>query len=304
MSKEAWMTLYFIPSPLGLNWETPTALARDILKNKLAIYDNRFMGHVNIELEYTNDDGEHVHIHTGMTGATEQAPKLLLKDKIGLGIVFHSFPGRLESKEELAPEYKKRFKKGNKAINFAKFKVNHKTAKRIEEYIADYTIHDIHNYYGLVNSPLHGEGAGCSAFGASFMDVAGLLEEEHKQHWTNCVKVPHKLLGNPVLENKVSFLGLAMGQHSWATDDEDHHEIFFWDPDLMHKWVEMKLNEYHPDSSEFSLEVRGNATGIVYDVTHVETPTGPIFKRTCEEGKPSSNLPKVKEEQSNKYKYE
>lgn len=304
MSKDAWMTLYFIPSPLGLNWDSPTTLARDIIKNKLAFYDNRFMGHVNIELDYTNNKGEDIHIHTGMTGATEQAPKLLLKDKIGLGIIFHSFPGRLESKEELVPEYKKRLKKGNKAINFVKFKINQETAKRIEQYIAEYTAQNIYSYYGLVNSPLYGEGAGCSAFGASFMEVAGLLEEEHKLHWSNCVKVPDKLTGNPVHANKVSFLVLALKQHSWATDDENHHEIFFWDPDLMHRWVEMKLAQYHPDESEYFLEIKKNTTGIVYDVTHKKTPTGPIFKKTDTDGKPISNLPKVKEEHSNSYKYD
>lgn len=303
MSKDAWMTLYFIPSPKGLNWDSPTSLARDIVKNKITL-DSRFMGHVNIELDYHKEDGEHVHFVTGMVASNLNAPALLFKEKIGLGIVFHSFDGRLEDKEELKPEYDRRLSKGNKAINFVKFKINNLTAQRVEKYLEEYTQSDISNYYGLVNSPLHGEGAGCSAFGASFMDVAGLLEEEHKKHWANCKKVPHKLTGNPVKDNKVNFLGLLFGQHSWATEDEDHHEIFFWDPDLMHRWVEMKLGQFHPDESEFYLEVKKNSTGIVYDVTHKETPTGPIFKRTCEEGKPFSNRPKVKEDQSNKYKYE
>lgn len=302
MSKDAWMTLYFIPSPKGINWESPTTLARDILKNKLA-RDNRFMGHVNIELDYYNEQGKHIHFITGMVASNLNAVPLLLKEKIGLGVVFHSFDGRLEDKEELRPEFERRFEKGNEAINFAKFKINNKTAQRVEHYLAEYAAHDIHSYYGLVNSPLHGEGSGCSAFGASFMDVAGLLEEEHYKHWTHCVKVPHKLAGNPIKENKVSFLGLVFGQHRWATDNEDHHEIFFWDPDLMHKWVQEKIQEHHDSMSTYALEKKGNSTGVVFDVTHKETPEGPIFKKVEQKsGKPFSRLPDPSE-QSNKYKY-
>lgn len=301
MSKEAWMTLYFIPSPKGINWESPTTLARDILKNKLA-RDNRFMGHVNIELDYYKDNGEHVHFITGMVAANLNAPILLLRDKIGLGIVFHSFDGRLEDKEELKPEFDRRMSIGNKAINFAKFKINNSAAQRVEKYLADYAAADVQKYYGLVNSPLHGEGSGCSAFGASFMDVAGLLEEEHRQNWTHCVRVPHKLAGNPIMKNKVSFFKLLFGKHRWAKENEDHHEIFFWDPDLMHTWVEGKLSSFSEGMSEYSIEKKGNSTGIVFDMSHKETPDGPIFKRTSDEGKPFSRLPDATE-QSNRYKY-
>lgn len=300
-NRDAWMTLYFIPSPKGIDWSSPTALARDIVINKLS-FDNRFMGHVNIELDYYNDENEHVHFITGMTASKLNAIPLLLKEKIGLGIVFHSFPGKLEDKEELLPEFSWRLKKGNKAINFAKFKINNSTAKRVEKYYKEYEAHDLQSYYGLVNSPLHGEGSGCSAFGASFLDVAGLLEEEHKKHWTNCVKVPHKLAGNPIKNNKISFLNIALGQHSWASNNEDHHEIFFWDPDLMHRWVEKKIKEHQDGMSTFALERKENSLGVVYDVTHKETPNGPIFKDTDEQGKPVSKLPDVSA-QSNVSKY-
>lgn len=303
MNKDAWMTLYFIPSPKGLNWDNPTALVRDIVKNRISL-DNRFLGHVIIELDYYNEKNEHIHFITGVSSNLLNTPSLILKDKIGFGIIFYSFDGYLENKEKLKHELAQRFQKGNKAINFAKFKINISTAKRAEQYLSEYSKHDISNYFGLVNSPLHGEGAGCATFGASFMDVAGLLEKEHKKHWSNCIKVPDKLIGNPIHENKVSFLGLLFGQHSWATKDEKHHEIFFWDPDLMHRWAEMKLGQYHPDESEYSLEVKKNSTGVVYDMTHKETPTGPIFKRVGKDGQPFSNLPNVKEEQSNKYKYD
>ncbi len=107
--ENAKLTLYFIPSPFGLNWESPSKLARTIIINKYS-FKPRFMGHVNIDIQFQNEQGEKEHILTGMVASNLNAVPLLLKKKIGLGILWHSFPGRLETKEELIPEldnYKK-----------------------------------------------------------------------------------------------------------------------------------------------------------------------------------------------------
>jgi hypothetical protein len=295
------LTLYFIPSPYGINWQSPTTVARTIVLNKFGGSGSRFMGHVNIELDYTNDEGKKIHILTGMAAENLDAIPLLLKEKIGLGIMFHSFKGKVETKEELVPELDGYFKKGNKAINFVQFKINQSVAKRVEQYFAEYTHHNVGQYYGLVNSPLHGEGSGCSAFGASFLDVAGLLEEEFKEHWTHCIKVPHKIAGK-ITDNKANFFKIMIGGHDWASDHEDHHEIFFWDPDKMHRWVEEKVKQHNSTLSTYGLTKIQNATGLVFDVTHKEAPTGPIFKRTCDEGKPVASAPDLNE-RSNVYKY-
>jgi hypothetical protein len=188
------MTLYFIPSPYGLNWESPSKLAKGILKNKL-LPGSRFMGHVNIELDYQDPEDGKVHILTGMTQKKMNAPKLLFKEKYGLGILYHSFEGRLESIEELTPELNKYFKRGNKKINFVKYKLNLSVCRRIRDYVAQYTKNGHDRYYGLYNKPLHGEGAGCSAFGASFLEVAGILEEEHHLHWSQKRKNTKKTCG-------------------------------------------------------------------------------------------------------------
>ena len=80
------------------------------------------MGHVNVHLESENEE-----ILTGMNSIDiDVSKKLLLKDKIGLGIVYHSFDGQLETKESLHKELTSYFKAGNKRINFIQF-------ERIEE---------------------------------------------------------------------------------------------------------------------------------------------------------------------------
>ncbi len=273
----ALLTLYFIPSPYRIDWSTPTSVAKDIVKNKLSFH-RRFMGHVNIELDYENDEGKPVHILTGMAASKLNAVPLLLKKQIGLGILFHSFPGKVESKEELVPELDSYFEKGNEAINFVRFKINRDTAKRVEEYVATYVKENVGQYYGLVNSPLHGEGAGCSAFGASFLDVAGILEDEYKKAWTHNLKVPHSLAGAPITNKKTSFFKLLLKKQKWSDGSDDHHEIFFWDPDLMHKWVEEKLAGHNKTTNPFEIVNIKNSRGLEIDVTTAHTPTAEIFK--------------------------
>lgn len=301
MNTECSLTLYFIPSPLGLNWKTPTTLARDIVKNYAVKgrFGNtrRFMGHVNIELKY-NDQGRDVHILTGMVASELKAIPLLLKEKIGLGIVFHSFPGKLESKEELIPELNRYAQEGNSKMNFCKYLISDSMAKRIENYINEYREKNIGRYYGLFNSPLHGEGAGCSAFGASFLDVMGIVSEEHKKNWANCVKVPHKLAGLPIKDNKVSFFDLLLKNHKWA-ENESSHEIFFWDPDLMYNDTERKLKSLPKEAKEIKIK---NMRGLEYNLSNIPTPITKIFKRFDQDGNFKSFTPEF-ELETNFHKY-
>lgn len=303
MKLESSLTLYFIPSPFGLNWESPTTLARDIVKNFAAKgrFGNtkRFMGHVNVELKY-NDEGRDVHILTGMTASKLNATSLLLKDKVGLGIIFHSFPGRLESKDELVSELDSYADRGNKMMNFCQYIISNETAKRVEDYINEYRAKDIGRYYGLFNSPLHGEGAGCSAFGASFLDVMGALTEDHKKNWANRVVVPHKLIGAPLIKNKVNFFKILFNNHNWqAQKSEDSHEIFFWDPDLMYQDTQNKLENLPEGAKEVTIR---NMSGLQYDLTQVETPKTLIFKRYDESGEFKSFEPEF-EINTNFHKY-
>ena len=79
----AKLTLLFIPSPFGLNWESPSKLARTIIMNKYS-FQPRFMGHVNIDIKFINHRGEKDHFLTGMVAANLNAVPLLLKKKMGL----------------------------------------------------------------------------------------------------------------------------------------------------------------------------------------------------------------------------
>lgn len=284
MEKEfAILTLYYIPSPFGIDWTSPTSLARSIIKNKFG-FKKRFMGHVNIELEYSDGTSSFL---TGISGNTKSSPKLLLKDGMGLGILYHSYDGGLEDEKELNVELGKYFNKGNKSINFSRYKINLEAANRIEKYLSIIKEKNLDRYYGLINNPLRGEGSGCSAFGASFLRVAGIMTDEYQKNCSHNVTLPSNLCGSPLRKNKVNFLKMLTNQYNWG-DPEIDHTLHFWDPDLMHTWVQKKLTE-HNQNSDFKIVNIDNSKGIEYDCTQIPCPKGDIFKIEPIE----SNLPNL-----------
>ncbi len=301
------LTLYFWPSPLGFDWDGPNDLARTTVRNFLSKPDRK-LGHAAIELKCDSKmvtkspiellniydksalkrlsgeiDTEH-HFYAGMTDTTssEDYNKLLFKDKIGLYMLFMNFNGAMEGAKELLPDLASRYTSGR--ISFITFKINPQTCERLETYYKEYKSRGDYKNYGLPNRPRYGEGAGCTAYASSFLDVAGLLTQEHYDKWSMQVRVPMKWIGPPMTNHKVPFKRLIwpFGTQHWAKADEEGKDIFFWNPDRMFHWVNDKWNELDNSANcqtgNYELVMRQNAKGLIYDATKIETPTEPIWK--------------------------
>lgn len=271
------LTLYFIPSPYGISWETPAQVARTTVRNHIT-FQNRNIGHVSIEIKcHEQKEAPAINFFTGMSGDVSSSKKLLIKDGIGLGMLFYNYPGRLENSEELKKEIIEKSKKGR--VNFLTFKLNPNNCRRLATYVEEYRKRGFYKYYGLPNRPLHGEGSGCTAFGMSFLEVAGLMEEEFKKSWSHFLRVPEHYIGTPIGKEPVNLLSLAfpLKNTRWAEPNEPHREIFFWDPDKMFEWVNLKYKE-NKNSKEMEFVELNEAKGIILDRTHIVAPTSNIFK--------------------------
>ena len=260
--------LYFIPSPYGIDWTTPSTLAITAGKNKFS-FKSHFMGHVWVELKCGDK-----HELTGMVAASPDYIYQILIKQRGLGVLYHSFEGRLENKSDIEEERRELFKEGR--INFVKFKLGQNQCQRVLQYATEYRKLNVGRHYGLANRPRWGEGSGCSAFGASFLDVLNILDQEMKQSWSQTVKIPLELAGPPVREESVSLFKILTRSDSWAKNNEPHKSLTFWDPDLMFKWVNKKIGEKH---SSYIIEKIDNAQGIVFDKSYFPTPEEPIWQQ-------------------------
>jgi hypothetical protein len=278
------MTLYFIPSPLGIDWTTPSSLAMSAAKNKISL-KSRFMGHVFIELDC---DGQKE--LTGMRGKNFDYIHQLLINSRGLGILYHSFDGMLEEKSESETEIKELAETGER-INFVRFKLNSQQCTRAITYLKEYREKNVGRYYGLANRPLYGEGSGCSAFGASFVEVAGLMNQDFKDAWSQTVNIPLEFAGPPLREEGVNLFKLMLNASRWASENEPHQKLMFWSPDLMFNWVQKQL-ALAPENKQFSVMEIGKAKGLVFDKSHLPAPSGPIWQQHLD--------PKIKTTQNKK----
>lgn len=262
------LTLYVIPSPEGMDWSSPSRLARSAFWNKIS-FKPRFMGHVFVELKCGS-----THELTGMVGKNFDYLNQLLVNQRGLGILYHSFEGQLEEKEDIQKELNEYFKTGH--TNFLKIMLNENQCQRALTYLKEYRSQNVGRYYGLANRPRHGEGAGCSAFGTSFLDVLNLIDEDMRMNWSQTVNIPLELAGPPLREEGVGLLSVMFNSGSWAKENEKHQKLTFWDPDRMFSWVKNKAAKQHQSYSVTKIE---NSVGIVMDKSHIPAPEEPIWQQ-------------------------
>lgn len=268
MTPESDLTLYFIPSPHGMDWSSPASLAKSAALNRFS-FKSRFIGHVWAEVRCGEKS-----VLTGMVGKKFDYFNQLLIQSKGLGILFHSFEGRMEDEKDIREEMKELVEAGR--INYARFLLSKDNCQRLITYAEEYKKNDVGRYYGLSNRPRFAEGSGCSAFGASFLDVAGILDTEILEEWSKTVNVPLELSGPPVREEGVSLLKVMISANSWAKPTEEHKKIFFFDPDSMYNWAQRRITSTE-SLGDYKIEERQKMKGIVFDRTNRPTPGGPIW---------------------------
>lgn len=278
------LTLHIIKSPNGLDWSSPKRLARTVVLNALSP-KNRMIGHVAVELKCQGGaEKQSVHEVTGTANADSSVyNKQILFKRMGFGVIFDTYEGVLENKAELLKEFEKKYnKKRRNRITFIKHLISSKTCFRLKAYLEEYRRMGYGNFYGLPLDPRRRQGAGCSAFGVSFLENAGLMREEFKANWSYDLKVPNELIGgefHPGGSHKVSLLKLYFLKKSnnrWANEDEDYRRIFFWDPDTMYDWTMERIRKL--DYPRAVIVKRGRTHGLVIQATHLPTPDGPLFE--------------------------
>lgn len=277
------LTLYFIHSPVNLNWSTPQSLTASTVKNSIipkSLGGGYSIGHVYEEI---NCPGLGVHEFTGQTSSTDIDNERVLKLGWALGAMLATEPGLLDPtdhvKKSLIPLYK------NGRVSILKMAISENACQRIVDYLTEYRALGLDKIYaGLHARPLYKEGSGCSAFGASVMEVAGLILPEQYKAWTYHLGVPYKYIGGPRTGKKIHVAQmLAAFNSQWTEKSEPDKGIWidFYDPSLMYNWVKKTHKKIKKGQTNYNFQteafMRGNAKGVYFDMTDFETPSGPIF---------------------------
>jgi hypothetical protein len=280
------LTLHIYPSPHGVNWNSPMGLGWSTLLNHYfpsRHHTQHLVGHVTVGLRCSQSDGSTREVLTGMTseGDADDDKSLLLNGKLGLGILFHIYQGRLQSADEIRDDIRDRLRSGD--VSWIKFKINPQTCQRLLQYYDEYVELGVDHRYGLSPRPRYAEGAGCSAFGVSFLELAGILENDFRASWSESVLTPLQLIGGPTNEGrKVNFYSILFGAHRayrWAKPREANRRLEYWDPDHIYSWIHRNwIRESRKPSGRFlATQRRGRAVGLVVDRRGVATPSEAIW---------------------------
>ncbi len=272
------LVLYTTPSPYGINWHTPHTLIRSVLRNHSSSQPHE-IGHVAVGL-YCSDRGlsGNPDLLTGMTSAVDNSQELLLRQGYGLGILFHNFEGRVNTWDEVLTDINLGVRSGR--LSFMAFDISRATCQRLMNYETEFRERGYDQSYGLTNRPLYGEGAGCSAFGVSFLEVAGVDTNLFFGDWGRSLRVPTRLVGGPLTGYFVPLARFILNPLAmWAIAREPWFPLSFWDPDRMHAYVH-RVNA-GSITMPFTGEMLswGNAKGLRMNLLGVPTPAGPIFRQ-------------------------
>lgn len=285
------LTLYTIPSPSEINWSSPRSLFRGAVANNLTLRHKkakRAIGHVFIELRHT-ERGERI-----LTGSSTQKDEddsfsQIFRHRIGLGILFHDIAGRLEKTSDLLAELPDRLESGR--ISYIRFLISDETYDRLKSFLEEYRARGYGNIYNGLNLPREGLGAGCSIFGITFLELAGVMHPVWREIWPVRVRIPMHLIGgkyNP--DNRVMTFDM-MRTSSWAEENEPHKELMLYEPYYIHRWILSEWRrEYEQKTGRVRLLMNNNAYGLEYDARQVPTPEDPIFQGAAANYNEESNF--------------
>jgi hypothetical protein len=192
---------------------------------------------------------------------------------MGLGVLFYNFPGRLETREDVERQWPERRRKGELAA--IRYQISQSTCERLLQFEREYRENGYEQNYGLPRRPRYREGGGCTAYGTSYLELAGLLTEEMRHQWSKTIRVPQDLIGAPEGDRWVSVGQLLTNfWRRWARPEHPHREVFFWDPDAMYQWINAA---YDSGRTDFGRQKVGAVKVLTLDATDVPTPTDPIW---------------------------
>jgi hypothetical protein len=263
------LTVYVIPTMHSLDWSSPSSLYKTMLKcytKTFFLADNYMLGHLGVRL---NTPLLEKPMLVAMTsGEKYEKLNLVLKERIGFGILGAFWKGRLEPEQELNHMLKV-YAKRNK-LAFLKYRLNEAGMKRILAFINQYAakpngVYSPSSFYGGTLWPLyHNEGSGCSNFGIAMLELAGLMNEQVK-NWEIRCKVPMEIIGGIYNNDKKVKFSSILKTEKWAEQGKaniDWIEYQVFEPSLMFDWV---IDNHKKNREDYRPVVENGIPGVYYD---------------------------------------
>lgn len=239
------VTLYIMPTMHPLDWSSPAALYKTMKEcylKTIGLPDNYLLGHLAVRLESPVLEKPILMAQT--SGSVEEKTDLILKQKVGFGIIGAALTGRIETEKEL--EHKLNVYAKRKKLAFLKYKISHKAMYRILAFIDKYKqkINDKNaacDFYGGAFWPRYqNEGGGCTTFGFALLDLVNALTPE-TELWRMELKIPTEIIGGEFNNGKKIKSSTIKKTKSWFDKEgkanEDYVKYLVYEPSIMFDWI-------------------------------------------------------------------
>lgn len=268
------LTIFVMKSIKPILWESPAALVKSTTKGykaKLLHHRQYLLGHLVARLESPLVGGS---MYTAMISTSmKEKRELMLKEKIGLGILGVAMGGKLDSESDIKKDIKLFSRLGKLA--YVKYHINEEAAHKIVHFMEGFNRSDegkppASNYYGGAFWPRYqNEGSGCSAYGMSMVDIAGIIGDEHED-WKVEVNIPMELVGGELNHDKKVSRKEIKKHDSWALNNDSSLSAFIpfsiYDPSMVFDWV---IKTRDSKETVYEAENEGDIPGLVADMKHV-----------------------------------
>ena len=264
------ITIYAMPTLYPLNWDNPATLynsMKDCYFKTVLESDNYLLGHIAVSV---NSPILPKPLIIAMTSADAQEKvNLVLKQKIGFGILGATLKGRIEREDELLHKFEIYSKR--KKLAFITYRINEKAVRRILSFIDTYTRKNAAgtapcNFYGGAFWPrYHNEGSGCWAFGMALLSTANLLTAE-SEDWRIKVKIPINVIGGEYNHNKKIKYSLIRKTDEWYTgngvENIDYVNNSVYDPSVIFNWI---INQRNATTLNMKPIEKDGVPGLLFD---------------------------------------
>lgn len=238
------LTIYAIPSQSELDWKSPSSILQTALESYTQSIFKRYsipIGHIFIEFSTPLIDS--VVLTSITTAPGTDMGRMVLIDKVGLGILGATFKGRMESSKELQKKINLFGRK--KQLAFIKYRISEEAALRVKKYLEVFTkkkdggFSPSGHYGGAFWPRYEYEGAGCSAFGISAMEIAGLYIDHPE--WRVSFNIPMDLVGGSFNNHKRVKARSIKKRYHWhdgsGVENVDYIPFTIYDPSLIFNWI-------------------------------------------------------------------
>jgi hypothetical protein len=272
------LVLYAIPSKKEISWKSPGSLLRGYLKNIMTKSKYKGYGHPMGHIIVALESPERCEVMGMVAEKVSELGNKVALDGYGMGVMYTASQGILREGAKNIEDLHLHYPDGD--VAYIRFKLNDATFNRLWQYYTEYKQYGFDKIYNGLNKPREGKGAGCSAYGVSFIEVADLLPKEVLDQWQMKVNVPEKLIGGPHREDKWVGLLRVLLKGKWAdTTKEAYRELAYYEPSVMYQWIVSSWEQMQiAHIGTVAKENKGKARGIVIDRTTAPVPYEPIWQ--------------------------